>query len=190
VRNKDKCQLWENAWDEFSVEAFGQIPTPKCFRLDDPSSPYHREQYKKRYKLEAIRRLLPKYIEKREFVTGRAKVVVEDIINLLEYWKTEMPVGTRFTLPVSDKNIKLVLPKPPERIVLPRPPQFRKRRLLLPEPPSDKKRNKKYNKRQTWIGNDSHDTKNRWKVFDNIPQVLPSHGCLRRDWYPHEVLSH
>ena len=51
------------------------------------------------YKLQAIQRILPRFEEKREFVTGKARKIVDTIIVLLEVWKLDFPNGTNFSNP-------------------------------------------------------------------------------------------
>ena len=93
VPSYENLELWENAWDRFSIESFAQIPPIRGFPYHKADSPEKRKNYTLVYKREAVRRLLPKFREKREFLSGKARRNVTAIINLLESWKCELPAG-------------------------------------------------------------------------------------------------
>ena len=149
-RLKDRCKsvngldsrLWKDAWDRFTVDAFAQIPKHPCFRYSDPKAKEKRKEYNLQYKLECIRRFLPKFKDKAAFVTGEAKKSNERLIELLESWKCDLPPGTCIKMPLSKSDICLQVPEAPEPIMLPLPPTYRKfakrprttSRKLLPPP--------------------------------------------------------
>ena len=119
--------LWYNAWDAFSVEAFAQIPTPTCFPLYKDDSPAKRKEYTVTYKLESVRRILPNLKTKRHLLTGRAKEVVDEAINTLEGWKFELPRNLVLAPPFKKSKIHLNYPEEPETLQLPLPPTKRKK---------------------------------------------------------------
>ena len=126
--DRENLEIWHNAWDRFSIEAFAQIPVPSCFAYSRKDSVQKRKNYTSIYKREAVRRLLPKFKERRVFLTGKAASTANAAIGLLESWKSELPVGTNLAPPFQKRPVRLKRPLPPEKIILPLPPtRFKKK---------------------------------------------------------------
>ena len=99
--DREDLEIWNNAWDRFSIESFYQIPVPKSFPYHRADSVEKRRDYTLVYKREAVRRLLPKFKERHEFLTGKAERNVAAIISMLESWRSELPAGIDLAPPLS-----------------------------------------------------------------------------------------
>ena len=119
-------KLWYEAWDRFCIDSYSQIPAYPTFPISYKDSKQKRKKYNLRYKIECIRRFLPKFKEKHHFLSGAAKKSNENLIMLLESWKADLPPGTIITMPSHNRDILLQVPKNPDPIVLPLPPTFKK----------------------------------------------------------------
>ena len=119
-------KLWHEAWDRFTVDSYSQIPEYPTFPISYKNSKQKRKEYKLEYKLECIRRFLPRLKEKHNFLTGAAKKSNENLIMLLESWKTDLPPGTVIKFPARNRDNYLQIPEKPKPIVLPLPPTFKK----------------------------------------------------------------
>ena len=132
--DKENLEIWNNAWDRFSIESFYQIPVPSCFPYHRSDSRDKRGNYTLIYKREAVRRLLPKFKERIEFLTGKAERNVAAIISMLESWQSELPAGVDLAPPFRKRPVKLRKPEPPAKILLPLPPtRFKKRKVKVPK---------------------------------------------------------
>ena len=125
AKNVDKS-LWFDAWDRFTVDAYSQIPEYPTFPISYKNSKQKRKEYNLEYKIECIKRFLPNLQKKHHFLSGAAKKSNQNLIDLLESWKCDLPPGTVIKLPTVDMNIALQRPAKPDPIELPLPPKFRK----------------------------------------------------------------
>ena len=109
-----QIDLWINAWDNYKLASYHQIPKPTCFRVADPNSASKRESYRITYRLHAVRHFLPYFTAVLPNLKGKTKKEVRDIIKFLQRWKRSLPPGLTIKLekPIR-QHVNLSSPPPP-----------------------------------------------------------------------------
>ena len=120
----DAPLLWKHAWQRYMFESAHFIKPERCFPISDPKSKQKVLNWRTQYISLTIRHFLPYFQSRLPMLSGRAKKRYENVIEFLEFWKTQIPK------PLWENNKKpedkIILPTrvPPTRLQLPKPPAF------------------------------------------------------------------